>query len=319
MDAISPGLPPLAETWYRAMRVKDTVKHPKERFPKEPLPFRAPKELTHSSFVAEQSMEFIRRQHDRPWLCIAGFYSPHSPWVAPQEFLDLYDPSTFRLPAYPPDVDARRAGTDYTDEMLRGARHGYYAMVSEVDYHVGRMLAQLDELGVAEDTIVVFVADHGDWLGDQLRHGKGYPAPDPVSRVPLLVRWPGGLRQPGRSPAGIVEAVDVLPTLLECAGVPVPPIVQGRSLLPALQSAEFAGRDSALTEAAGWKALRTDRYRYVCESDGAEHLWDLESDPGEYADVAADARHAAALADMRHRLLVRVLENEQPLPRVWGY
>lgn len=96
-------------------------------------------------------------------------------------------------------------------------------MVSEVDHHVGRILACLDEEVLTEDTIVVFTSDHGDWLGEHLRHGKGYPAPNAVSRVPLIVRWPSGVRRPGRTIDGLVEALDVVPTLLECAGVQVPP------------------------------------------------------------------------------------------------
>lgn len=319
MDAVSPGLPPAALSWYKALGVKDTVTHPDERFPKQALPFRGPSHLTHTAFVAECSMDVIRESGDQPWLCIAGFYSPHSPWVAPQEFIDLYDPSTFRLPTFPPDVDARRAGTDYSDEGLREARRGYYAQVSEVDHHCGRILKLLEELGHADDTIVIFTADHGDWLGEHLKHGKGYPGSDPASRVPLLVRYPAALQAAGRSVTGVTEALDVLPTLLECAGVPVPPSVQGRSLLPVLQGASDDVRDSAITEARGWKALRTERYRYVCESSGAEHLWDLERDPGEYCDVAADPDYASALAGLRGQLLTRVIANERALPRVWPY
>ena len=319
MDAVSPGLPPAAETWYRALGIKDTVTHPNERFPKRALAFRGPSHLTHTAFVAERSMDFIRESGTQPWLCIAGFYSPHSPWVAPQEFIDLYDPSTIRLPSFPPEVDARRPGTDYSDEGLREARRGYYAQVSEVDHHCDRILKLLDTLGQAENTVVIFTADHGDWLGEHLKHGKGYPGSDPASRVPLLVRYPGAVKRAGRKVDDITEALDVLPTLLECAGVPVPPAVQGRSLFPVLHDEGGEVRDSAITEARGWKALRTARFRYVCESTGAEHLWDVESDPGEYQDLAADPAYAEPLSELRHRLLSRVIENEQPLARVWPY
>jgi arylsulfatase len=357
LDAISCGLPPMAQAWYRALGVRDTVTHPEERFPKEAIPFRAPSHLTHTAFVAERAMDFIRArsgamgasggigQSGQPWLCIAGFYSPHSPWIAPQEFLDLYDSAAFTLPAFPAEVEARRAGAGYADEHLREARRGYYAMVSEVDHHCGRILALLEELGQAEDTVVVLTADHGDWLGEHLRHGKGYPASDAVSRVPLLVRWPAGIRQPGRAVAELVEAVDVLPTLLECAGAPVPPEVQGRSLWPALvgpvgpvgpvgqgegpgpgrgeeDEGGWQGRESALTEHHGWKALRTERYRYVCDVRSGrmeEHLWDLEADPGEYVDVAGDPAQQAALAEHRRLLVERMLTQEQPLPRAWAY
>lgn len=323
LDAISPGLPPQAELWYRAMGVKDTVKHPSERFPVEAVPFRAPSHLTHSAFVADRAKDFIQRNQDQPWLCIAGFYSPHSPWVAPQEFLDLYDPSSFTLPSYPPEWEAKRAqpeNANFVDERLRAARHGYYAMVSEVDHHVGRLLSLLEETGQAEDTIVVFTSDHGEWLGEHFKFGKGYPAHDAASRVPLLLRWPAGIREPGRSISALTEGVDVVPTLLESAGIPIPPPVQGRSLRPLLDAEPAAtGRDSALTEQTGWKSLRTERYRYVCERDGKEFLWDLERDPYAYTDVSKDSAYAGALAEMRHLLLQRLIQNEQPLPRVWAY
>jgi len=142
--------------------------------------------------------------------------------------------------------------------------------------------------------------------------------------VPLLLRWPAGgpADAPGRPVDALVEAVDVLPTLLACAGVPVPPTVQGRSLLPLLRGERGGARDSALTEARGWKALRTERYRYVCRVTAGgpeEHLWDLERDPGEYRDVAADPGYAAALGEHRRLLLARAIANEQPLERAWPY
>jgi arylsulfatase A-like enzyme len=319
MDAISPGLPPAAATWYRALGIKDGIVHPNERHPKHAQAFRGPSHLTHSAFVADRAMDFIRESGEQPWLCIAGFYSPHSPWIAPQEFLDLYDASTIRLPSFPPEVDARRPGTDYSDEGLREARRGYYAQVSEVDHHCGRILALLDERGTSEDTIVVFSADHGDWLGEHLKHGKGYPGSDQASRVPLLVRYSREAATRGRASDAIVEALDVVPTLLDWAGVPIPPSVQGRSLLPLLCGESEGHRDGAITEARGWKALRTARYRYVCESSGAEHLWDIDSDPGEYHDVLADPRYDADLAALRHQLLTHVIASEHVLPRVWNY
>lgn len=323
LDIISLGLPPAAEVWYEMMHVRDTVAHPEERFPLRALPFRGADDVTQAAFVAEQTMEFIGQHRERPWLCVAGFYSPHSPWVAPQRFLDLYDPARLTLPQFPPEIDARRSPELCSDDELRAARHGYYAMVSEVDHHVGRILARLDELGRAEDTVVVFTSDHGEWLGEHLKYGKGYPGPDCVSRVPLVVRWPAAVRGPGRTTPAIVEAVDVVPTLLDCAGIQPPPHLQGRSLLPALVDEDPAawagGRDAALMDNAGWKTLRTERYRYVAEAGGEEKLYDLERDRGEYRDVAGDPAYAAPLAELRARLLTRLIEIERPLPRTWRY
>lgn len=333
LDSISLGLPPHAETWRRTLGLRDEVVHPEERFPKRALPFRGRGDLTHTAFVAEQTIEFIGQERERPWLCVAGFYSPHAPWVAPREYLDRYDPARLTLPTFPPEIDARRgqsveatphdsaALTAAADDELRAARHGYYAMVSEVDDWVGRILAQLAELGLAEETIVVFTSDHGEWLGEHLRYGKGYPGDDAVSRVPLIWRWPGGGFRTGRTCPAIVEAVDVVPTLLECAGIQAPPHLQGRSLAPLLAGDEAAarGRDSALMEHAGWKNLRTRRHRYVVEAGGKEALYDLARDPGEYTDLAGDPAQAGALAELRGRLLQRLIERERPLPRIWPY
>lgn len=334
LDYVSLGLPPAAETWNRTLGLQDTVVHPAERFPKRALPFRGRSDVTHTAFVAEQTIEFIGRQGDRPWLCVAGFYSPHAPWVAPREFLDLYDPARLRLPRFPAEIEARRgqpvpgtphdsaAVTSASDDELRAARHGYYAMVSEVDHHVGRILTRLDELGLTEDTIVVFTSDHGEWLGEHLRYGKGYPGDDAVSRVPLTIRWPGGIAQPGRTNPAVVEAIDVVPTLLEAAAIQVPPHLQGQSLLPLLTgngAVTEHDRGGALMEHAGWKNLRTERYRYLIEAGGKEALYDLEGDPGEYADVAADPDYADVLSALRGLLLQRLIERERPLPRIWPY
>ncbi len=320
LDHVSVGLPPATAVWQRAMGVRDGIRHPAERFEKRAVAFGSRSELTHTAFVAEQTIEFIQRHRHRPFLCIAGFYSPHSPWIAPQEFLDLYDPRALTIPAYPPEVEARRQTTGQCSEAeLRSARQGYYAMVSEVDHHVGRILKALGDAGLDEDTVVVFTSDHGEWLGEHLRYGKGYPGPDCVTRVPLLIRWTSALAAPGRTVSGIVEALDVVPTLLECAGVPVPGELQGRSLLPALRNEPFAGRTSALTENRGWKAIRTGGFRYICESDGKESLYDLERDPAEYVNVAMDQSYASALAECRAEMLRHLLEAERPLPRIWPY
>jgi arylsulfatase A-like enzyme len=111
----------------------------------------------------------------------------------------------------------------------------------------------------------------------------------------------------------------VLPTLLACAGVQIPPHVQGRSLLPLLQGSTEPVKQSALTEHTGWKSLRTDRYRYVAHADGREFLYDLEACWGDYRNVADDSSYAAALATARHALVQRLIEMERPLPRVWPY
>jgi len=311
------GLPPATAIWQRQMGIQDGIRHPEERCPKEAVVFPASSELTHTAFVAEQTMEFIANHTAQPFLCISGFYSPHSPWIAPQEFLDLYDPDSLSLPTFPPEVNAKRSENHFSDAELRSVKHGYYAMISEVDHHIGRILDHLDQLGIADNTIVVFTSDHGEWLGEHLRYGKGYPACDCISRVPLIIRWPRGVREPGVTISHIAEAIDVIPTLLHGAGIPLPPHLQGRVLQPFV--ADAPEQELALTEHRGWKALRIPGFRYVLHDDGRESLFDLTTDPGEYQDVSRDPEYADTLAEARHILSTRLLATERPLTRVWPY
>ncbi len=275
--------------------------------------------MTHTAFVAEQSIEFMRHQArtGQPFLCIAGIYSPHSPWVAPQHYFDLYDAGSLQLPTFPQEVESQRGPQNYPDDELRLARQGYYGQISEVDLHVGRMLSSLDELGISDDTVVIFTSDHGEWLGEHLEYGKGYPAHDQCSRVPLLIR-PAGDTFTARRDSGLTEALDVLPTILDLAGIQIPPHLQGCSLIPRLQD-DAPGGASALTEHTGWKSLRTERFRYLLHTDGRENLYDLSAEWGDYRDVASDRAYAFDLAASRHELGRKLLAAERPLPRVWPY
>lgn len=318
LDRISIGLPPAAEVWQREMGLDDGIEHPDERFPKKAVAFRGDATLTHSAFVTERTLDFIDHHTGEPFLCIAGFYSPHSPWVVPQQFLDLYTPEELSLPTFVPELEARRSPSFFSDEELRSAKHGYYAMVSEVDHHVGRILAGLEARGLSEDTLVIFTADHGEWLGEHLMYGKGYPGQDCVSRVPLLIRWPAGVTEPGRTVSRIVEAVDVVPTLLACAGIPIPAHLQGRPW-PLDGTFGEIGEGSALMEGTGWKSLRTARYRFISHASGQEALFDLLEDPGEHSNLAGDPAQAETLAELRRLLLERLLKLERPLPRTWPY
>ena len=321
LDHLSVGLPPATAQWHKLMGFKDGVRHPGEggRFDfKGAVPFPGDDGFTHSAFVGEQTIEYLKgRRAGAPFLCIAGFYSPHAPWVVPQKYLDLYDPDSFSLPEFPPEIEEKRRQGEITDGQLRSARHGYYAMVTEVDDWVGRILDCLEEEGLADNTLVLFTSDHGEWLGEHLRYGKGMPGPDCVSRVPFLARGPGIKR--GTRCDEIVEAVDAVPTLLELCGIQPPPHLQGDSLAGALAGGEAPGDGVALLEHSGAKTLRSDGYRYRVGADGSESLWDLQKDPGEYCDVAGEAEYAGALAEHRRLLLGRLLAMERPRPRVWSY
>ncbi len=317
---LSVGLPPATYQWYTTMGINDLVAHPspEPRWDFDgPIPFPGDENFTHSSFVAEQTLEYLHAQNENtPFLCVASFYSPHSPWVVPQRYLDLYDPITFTLPTFPDELQTQRTKANCTDKNLRGVRHGYYAMISEVDHYVGQILETLEQRGLRDSTTIIFTADHGEWLGEHLKYGKGYPGDDAVSRVPLIISQAGVKPQ---TITDIVEAVDVLPTLLDVAGLQIPPTLQGQSLAPLLSNQPYTVKGSALTEHHGWKTLRTQQHRYLVHVDGREELWDLGNDPYEYHDVSTDPNYTSTLAEHRRVLLERLLSAERPLERTWLY
>ncbi|MEO1985742.1 MAG: sulfatase-like hydrolase/transferase [Martelella sp.] len=336
LDAISAGMPPHAKTWRHTMGIADDIVHPIADDAKPAnyrvtegatrfaflrgQPFPGAEDCTHSAFVADRTSDFLRnRARDgSPFLCIAGFYSPHAPWIVPQRFLDLYDPDTLSVPEFPDSLDRNRDGGPeelFSDAQLRRAKAGYYAAVSEVDHYVGQLLELLAETGLEEDTIVVFTSDHGEWLGEHLLYGKSYPAHDCISRVPLAIRIPG---RKAAVQDGIAEAVDILPTLLELAGIQRPHTLNGRSLVPVMNG-EASARADAMIEASRWRGLRSETHRYLLHADGREALFDLTQPLGEYTDLAETSENAAVLADLRHRLLCRMLERERPLTRQWPY
>ena len=320
LEHLSVGLPPARRVWNEVMEAEDRVPQPLSG----PLsgersdfsgPVPAPTELTHAAFVTERSIDFLERHAARgPFLCVASFYAPHAPWVVPQRFLDLYEPERFVLPRLPD----RDLSTDhrFSNERLRAARHGYYAMVSEVDEYVGQLLATLQRLRLERDTVVLFTSDHGEWLGNHFRFGKGYPAQDDVSRVPLIVRFPRSVA-PQRRNDTIVEAVDIVPTLLQLAGVQCPRTLQGEPL--PFEPGWPYEKTAALTEANGWKALRTRNFRYLVHSDGAERLYDLGTDPNGYDDVSRTPRYSGALNRHRHVLITHLLTRERARQRSWVY
>lgn len=319
LDKISYGLPPAAQTWQDMLGGPD-IRHPQRKV----LAARASAcrdDVTHTAFVATRTIDFIRDQQrsGQPFMAIAGFYSPHDPWIAPQRFLDLYDADALPLPAMPEHRRDKRPAHLPAETDVRSIIQGYYAMVSEVDHHVGRILDALEDTGEADNTLVLFTSDHGEWLGEHWRFGKGYPGHDAVSRVPFIARWPGRIEQPGRTCRDIVEAVDVAPMLLEAAGIPIEPSLQGRSLLPTLTAAAPHPRDSALIEFHDARCLRTVSHLYVAHNDGREFLYDQTTPLGPYHDLSRQAEFAETLAHCRRRLLARMIEAAPQRDRQWTY
>ena len=207
-------------------------------------------QLEYDAEVQFRTLEFLRAHRGeapRPFCLFMSYSHPHPPYLAPQKYWDWYEDVEIDLPTIPENLDALRSPMDrwlhyfegIPDEalrepdILRRLRRAYYAMVSYVDAQVGELFDTLDDMGMREQTAVLFMADHGDQLGERMLLEKlnFYEA---SARIPLIGRFPG--HWPGGGVHGEpVSLIDIFPTLCEIAGAPVPPGVEGRSFCDLLE------------------------------------------------------------------------------------
>jgi len=258
-----------------------------------------------------------RQDDGRPFLLTVGLFNPHCPYIAPRERYQRYVDAV-ALPDIPAGhLDGlhpfhktyrdRIRAADITDETARKARAAYYALVEMVDECFGRVLDAVDRHGLADNTIVVYFSDHGDLLGEHGRWHKGCFYEGSVG-VPLMVRWPGQLPA-GRRVRETVSLVDLMPTLCQWTGAPVPKGIDGRSFAPLAMGDDPAWPDRALAEYyTGNDAVRMVRegpWKLVYYNRYQPELYNLDEDPAELHDRAADP----ACAGVRESLLQRVFAD----------
>lgn len=214
--------------------------------------------------VANGAIEALRELKGKPFFLGVGFVKPHLPFVAPKKYFDLYDPAKLELP---PNRDApidsptiarhssfelrTRTGVPTSgpidDATTRELLRAYYACVSFVDAQIGRLLAELDTLGLRDNTIVVVWGDHGWHLGEYGIWGKATNH-EAATRVPLIVRAPGQTPAAGGSSRALVEFIDIYPSLCELAGLPLPGHLAGRSFVPLLTKPDQPWKDAAFSQ-----------------------------------------------------------------------
>lgn len=266
---------------------------------------------------ATEAIELLERfkREERPFFLAVGFYRPHTPYVAPAHYFDLYPAEAIELPGlsaedrkrHPRAAYAtwRKDQEDATEAQRRGAIQAYRASISFVDAQVGRVVDALDRLGLAENTVIVFTSDHGYHLGD---HGLWHKMSlfERSARVPLIIAAPGA-RAAGRTSRSLVELLDLYPTLADLAGIPAASRLDGVSLRPILDDASATVKTAAFSQireragrSAGY-AVRTERWRYIEWDSGSQgvQLYDLESDPDETTNLAGEARHAGEVQALR--------------------
>jgi arylsulfatase A-like enzyme len=281
--------------------------------------------------IATAAVRALGELKDEPFFLGVGFHRPHMPWVAPKRYWDLYDPAAIKLAPNPRLPDGapifasnnagelrRHKGVPKTgqipDDLARRCIHGYYASTSYMDAQVGRVLNELDRLGLREKTIVVLWGDHGYQLGE---HGTWNKRTDweVATRVPLLLSIPGQKTR-GQKTDALVELIDLYPTLAELCDVEPPADLEGMSLAPLLSDAKQPWKDAAfslqvkrvpsLGRAFG-RAIRTDRYRLVewtgpKSAEAVYELYDHRTDPQENKNIAADSAQAEVVKSLAERL-----------------
>ena len=279
-----------------------------------------------------------------PWFLAVGFVRPHLPFVSPQKYWDQFDHGKFELakrqtppsgaPSYAPQFGGElrnyqgmpKSGR-LDDELQRTLIHGYYAAASYMDAQVGRVLDELERLGLAENTIVVLWGDHGWHLGD---HGMWckHTNYEQAARIPLLISAPGAATgaAAGVKSASLVESVDLYPTLCQLAGLPIPGGLDGRSFVDTLRDPSAPAREHAthvyprvgpIQQKLLGRAVRTARYRLVewkafgAAPESAElELYDYTSDPLETENLAA--QQPAVVAELRSLLV----QQPEALPQI---
>lgn len=288
----------------------------------EDVPEREPI-FQHDLKILQGTLDYLKDKSNdktgKPWAACAGFVLPHPPWKARADVLETYrgqgdlphnhrgrnrDSCDQYMHHYTGQVK------DLPEESIRNAREVYYALITEFDEYVGRILDYLDESGLAENTVVFYFSDHGEMAGEHGLWGK-------VTLLESSIRTPLIVRRPGRVAAGTrvdtpVSLVDLYPTFLDIAGIqmPEPLRLSGNSLMPLMEGKpeDFGGEFVfGEFEGEGWNHprafLREGRYKLVYNHTAETRLYDLEADPYEDEDLAAMPEHANAVKRLREKLL----------------
>ncbi len=316
-------------------------------------PARIREEHSETAYTTDRALEFFRQKGSEPWVLHLSYVKPHWPYVAPAPYHNMYSPEQC-LPvkrhaeeqsaaAHPimREWQNEEVSVNFAqEECQRIVKPVYQGLITQLDTHLGRVFTELEALGVAKETLVIFCADHGDYLGDHWL-GEKEMFHDCIQKVPMIVcdPRPEADATRGTVDARLVESIDIVPTILDAlAQDPASHVVEGRSLLPLLhggavrsQSAEGAARESAgpelpwrdaaiseldwtfrgvrrrLGHATGhhhaWM-VRTARWKYVHYTSGYRpQLFDLAADPDEFHDLGADPALQPVRDEMRERLL----------------
>lgn len=308
------------------------------------LPARVAEPHSETAYMTDQALDFMKRRGSQPWVLHLSYVKPHWPYMAPDPYHKRYTPDQClpvrrnreELENAHPVVAAYRQHEESvsfsSDECVRVVRPAYQGLIRQLDDHLGRLFDYMEGAGLMKNTLIVFTADHGDFLGDHWL-GEKELFYDTVQRVPFIVMDPSAAADAtrGRALDDMVESVDLAPTVLRALGKSGPGHrLEGRELQALLHGRDAATpwRDCVYSEldysfrqarllcgktpqnARAW-SVRTDRWRYVYWLDEREQLFDLHADPEEFQDLGASSAHAQTRQALRQRLLEWMLRGKR--------
>ncbi len=270
-----------------------------------------------ASWAVEQLEGPLSGAQEQPFFLATGFFLPHVPCFVTQKWYDMYPRDSVQLPEIRRDdredtprfswylhwklPEPRLKFLEENDEW-RNLVSSYLGSISFVDSQVGRLLDALEASGHTDDTVVVLWSDHGWHLGEKLITGKN-TLWDRSARVPLIFAGPGVAE--GSRVTSPAELLDIYPTLVELAGLPPQAQLEGHSLVPQLRDPTAPREWPAITtHNAGNHGVRSEKWRYIVYADGTEELYNMETDPHEFENLATDPQYASVMADHRRYLPV---------------
>lgn len=271
----------------------------------------APTRYSHSGWVTDQTLRYLYSwgSFDTPQFIHMGYYAPHPPLNPTREMFEPYKDIDIPLHAV---REGSRAASDLSDEVLIDYKRHFSAMITGVDIGIGQLIEQLEQHGELDDTLILFGSDHGDLCGDHAGVSKGTHYYEGVMRLPCIMHWPNGIKA-GHRHSGLMEMVDVLPTLLDLCQIPIPLEMQGQSFAGYLRDGDTSsGREDVYAiHQPGQMMLRNEEWKYIRydfgDQDTREVLYNVKDDPNEERDLAQQAETLGPLQALRHRALSRTL------------
>ena len=320
----------MTDEWDRKGRWQPYIADYQERFANKPYvarPSVQPLEDYADVYIAQKAKSYLENYEDtRPWFCMLSFGGPHEPWDTPEPYASMYDPDQMPRPiAFPQStgerpngfLDVKLAEAPYaaslSEREIAELRANYAGNITLIDDQIGAILDSLEQRSILDNTIIVFTSDHGEMNGDCGLLYKETFLQSSVS-VPLLIRTPETKKaaNSGYQYDGVVELMDIGPTLVELAGGTIRHKQFARSLLPVLQHhLEHTHRDIAISEIRGEFMLQTSEWKMALNSNGEMYLlFNIQNDPEEQCNLAADPQFEREASLLKQCLLKRIIQTQ---------